>query len=282
MNTLRQWESENRDFINNYIKRTSKNPSWGKISYGFEGVVNGVERKIIFTDYIDLTTYDLYKKKPSHAFKVCATCCSMIFARPLKTVIKTCYHLCFPISIPKEIYEAIREERSRAIKDPAYHNRNIFLVGTIAAMKSLADIIRTPLYGVALTIISIAGVLIYHIKPALLHDLRKIHGKVELSLCWGNKQRCLVMCFVPMENLMKVQRRNRAIEGITSCRIRAFSKLKIPFEGYPIDVTVYKEKTNPLIFGLTNWAHSQLMNKEKHQTINCNENYDKIIKTCCI
>lgn len=261
-----QWEAENQEFLHKYINKSAENPRWGKINYGFSGEVDGEKTQIRYTDFVDLTTYDMYIKKPNHDSKMRSIFWSMIIVRPFRTLCKTVYHLCLPISIPVEIYETIKEERAKALRHPEEPRPHIVKACAINVGKSLLDIVRTPLYGLALTIIAIAGVIISYVKPEWIHEIRKIHGKVELQLCWGKKEKCLVQCFQPMENLMKIKRRNRTVEGINKCRIKAFNDLegKKPktMQKTNIETIEYQQEKNPIIFGLANWAYSQA----NHQT----------------
>jgi hypothetical protein len=258
-----QWESNNKVFLDCYIKKTSSH--WGKISYGLAGVIDGKEKSIKYTDEIDLINYDLYIKLPLH--RIQSIFCSMILARPLKTIIKTCYHICFPISIPKEIYGSILKEKALVAKGLS-KNPDYLWVATLAGAKSIADIIRTPVYGIALTLIAVAGTAISFFKPELINDVRKLHGKVEVHLYWGSKHRCLVKCFVPMENLTKVERRNRLIDGISDCQIKAFYQPKEPPKKRNYDPYNYEKSIPPVILGLANWTHSQFTKSQNLKAAN--------------
>lgn len=263
-----QWESKNK-FLDNYIKKSSN--GWGTISYKIECDIDGAKEHIKNTEEVDLSNYDLYIKKSIHGIQTVFF--SMIIVRPIKTIIKTGYHICLPLSIPKEIYSSILKEKTQLT------SLGYLRLGTTAAIKSIIDVVRTPIYGVALTIIAIAGLAISFIQPACVNDIRKLHGKIELALYWGNKHRCLVQCFVPMENLMKIERRNRLIEGISECQIKAFYKPKAPFKQWDYDIFPYNKESNPLILGLANWAHSNYIKSQRLESDDM-EAFKKLINMC--
>jgi hypothetical protein len=71
------------------------------------------------------------------------------------------------------------------------------------SVKSLADIVRTPVYGVVLTVISLAGVIAIPFSPNLAYDVREVYGNVEQSLNWGIRrtETTLARCFQPICNI---------------------------------------------------------------------------------
>lgn len=205
----------NNNTNNVHLEDTSL-PDWKMITYGFRKIpdVNNSEVPFskVYSDPINMDTGDIYiNKKEKNMFEVNA---ALILGRPLKTVLKTAYHLCLPISIPYEIYDTIQRERAREKLHPEEPKANLYKECTISVIKSLADIVRTPLYGIVLTVLHVAGAILYFIKPEKMNDVRAIAGKVDLSLSWGRKDRCLPECYQSMGNLMTVHKRGYKIEGV--------------------------------------------------------------------
>jgi hypothetical protein len=235
MHNINAWKANNEYFLQRYV--TNIPNGLGEITYG----ITSEKKNVDITDEVDLTTFDLYMKDTDD--RIGKIFFSMILVRPLKTIIKTMYHLCLPISIPREIYISIlRDNKS---------NINYLKLAINATGKTVVDIIRTPLYGIVLTIVAVCGSLAFFVKKDSLKNLRKLHGQIELSLHWGNKFRCLVECFLPKDNLMKLGRRNQPIQGITSIRLKVNHMSSV-------DVSDYLSENDPVILGLANFAHSQL------------------------
>jgi len=99
---------------------------------------------------------------------ITAKCAELIFARPLHTACKTAYHLL-------------------ALRNPS------------TALKHLADVVRTPIYGILLTALAIVGLVLGLFGSDKIYDLRLLMGKIEQSLNWGEKQTSwtLAPCFQP-------------------------------------------------------------------------------------
>lgn len=207
------WLNNNPNSV--HLEDTSL-PNWKQITYGFRKipVVDSSQAPLSkwYKDMVNMDTGDIYiNKTEANMFKVNA---AMILGRPLKTVLKTAYHLCLPISIPYEIYDTVQREKAREKLHPEEPKANLYKECTISVIKSLADIVRTPLYGIVLTVMHVAGAILYFIKPEKMNDVRSMAGKVDLSLSWDRKERCFPECYQSMDNLMTVHRRSYKIEGV--------------------------------------------------------------------
>lgn len=55
-------------------------------------------------------------------------------------------------------------------------------------MRPLADLVRLPLYGVVLTLISLTGIILSPFHSISAYSIQELYGKVEQSLNWGKKQ----------------------------------------------------------------------------------------------
>jgi len=100
--------------------------------------------------------------------KIFAKFATFVFLRPLHTAAWTLYHG-LGIGVANQVIKTIRGQQS--VKD-----------GFKNSLRSLADIIRTPAYGIALSIIDIAAVAFAAFKPSSLYKMREISGKLEMSL----------------------------------------------------------------------------------------------------
>ncbi len=115
--------------------------------------------------------------------KIAAKCAALVFARPLHSLAKTAYHCCLPLSMFFEIRSALHENRSV-----------LQAVG-----RNLADVVRTPLYGLALTILAVVGLLFGLVCSERIYDIRAIAGRLEAHLNWGalRTSTTLAPCFQP-------------------------------------------------------------------------------------
>lgn len=147
---------------------------------------------------LDLRTGDLYLDCSES--KIWRKCVALCFARPLIGTAKTFYHLCLPISIPLEIFKAVWEGVQE--KHSFYQ---ITSSARIRVVNNTTDIVRTPLYTVALTIMSIQAVVVGLYSPVRLYDLRKEAGRLENALNRGIESMwTCVPCFQPIHHLMQI------------------------------------------------------------------------------
>jgi hypothetical protein len=120
-------------------------------------------------------------------------CAALVLARPFHAVAKTLYHSFLPVSIPREIYLAVK----KAQKEGKCTFEQMLKAGGVAALKNIADIIRTPLYELVLTVLAMVGFLLGIFRSEKIYALRAVAGKVENSLNWGDKKSpwTLAPCF---------------------------------------------------------------------------------------
>lgn len=167
------------------IKETKK---WGKIICVWDEVKNdGQNLHHIYSATINLNNGDLYLD--CRRRKIWAKCAVLTIGQPIKIAIKTGYHLSM-IPVAKEIFKTLKGKQTK--KELC-----------INCAKSLADTVRTPLYGVALTITSLAAMIAIPFRPNLAYDFREAYGKIEQSLHWGVKhdKGTLSLCFQPIFNI---------------------------------------------------------------------------------
>jgi hypothetical protein len=126
--------------------------------------------------------------------------------RPVQILGKTIYHLCLPISIPHTIYKTIMEELYlNECRDKEEQTSYCYLMGKCVrkTLQCPLDIVRTPIYGVAMTALSLVAVIYAPIQGVVstatslmtgsdsppsthLYDFRETIAKIQRLLYWGS------------------------------------------------------------------------------------------------
>jgi len=117
--------------------------------------------------------------------KIYAKCLGHLIVRPLHSLLKTISHiLMLPI-----IYEIAKTWQGDQSKDDCIKN----------SIKSLVDIVRTPLYGLVLTVATIGALILGAVNPESLYSSRAFLGKIEQQANWGDIHTdwTLAHCFQP-------------------------------------------------------------------------------------
>ena len=135
---------------------------------------------------------DIYldcRKRKIFAKNLCLT-----IARPIHTVLKTAWHAsCIPAVKELTRYSRKKQNGKECLTRSA---------------QSMADIVRTPLYGVAMTTTQLAGVII----PKAGYVSRKVTGKMELKLNRTDGKTgspwILAPCFCPLENMATIHKQS--------------------------------------------------------------------------
>lgn len=199
-NDINLFLSKHREVAPLLVQTEGNTSKWGRVICKWKEKKTGHEH--IFTPLINLQTGAIYLDCPKK--KIYAKFIAHTAFRPFHIAFKTLYHLALPISIPHLIYQTISEGKKEELsnKEIAHHCLN-------RVVKSLADIVRTPAYGVALTIVSVAALIIgpLGIKHVTLYDLREIAGHLVQALYRnepGAKQD-LFICFQAFENLTTIE-----------------------------------------------------------------------------
>jgi hypothetical protein len=117
----------------------------------------------------------------------------LIAIRPIHIIIKTIWHLSIIGALALEISALAKGEITK--EQLRTHT-----------FQSLADIFRTPLYGTAITIVHIYGVIAACYDPNTLYETREWAGKLERLLLRVETQPwrqfwCLSECLSPLFNL---------------------------------------------------------------------------------
>lgn len=164
---------------------------WGKlICHWDEKKANGVILHHIFSATIHLKNKDVYFD--CRRRKIWAKMLSLSFTYPLLGTVKTLYHLSM-IPVAKEIFNSLKGEQT-------------VRTGLKNSVKSIADIVRTPLYAVVLLVISVASTCLIIVHPNAAYGARKLYGDIERSLNWGDKESAWILskCFQSKFNLETV------------------------------------------------------------------------------
>ncbi len=143
--------------------------------------------------YVDASKKIIYLKMACHSVY-----------RPIETVIKTIYLACLPISlgvvITKTILKALKNNKNTEKPEKKLNNKQIAKLCLNNSLNSIADIVRTPVYGLAMTAVSIAALIIGPLAPKKLYDLQKMEGKLiqRYHRVQGQVFEDTFACFTPM------------------------------------------------------------------------------------
>lgn len=161
--------------------------------------------------------------------KIFAKVCTYLFGIGVMTIAKTFYHASL-IKIVREIFKTIDGKQTKTK----------FCSKTV---KSLADIVRTPLYCVILTVVTVSSILLAVILPNTLYYSRDIIGKIEQSANWGKKRTPWTVgnCFQAYDLTELTER---------------FGKKMYPNTVYLSD--------DPLTIGMTNFARYWILERRTH------------------
>jgi hypothetical protein len=196
---FKQWRLENPLIEELFFYPEGKDFRYGRIA------AKWVERK----EEKDLThicafAFDFYNGdilEDCRKRKIWIKCLLLNMGYPLAGFNKTLYHALLPLSIPVEIFKGVQEgiQHNDAPKQIAAKVlRNM--------ARNIADIIRTPLYTIALTIVTLSATIIGIFAPRKLYQLRALAGRIELTLNWGDKESpwILANCFQPIFNIQEI------------------------------------------------------------------------------
>lgn len=139
--------------------------------------------------YLDCSKKKTYAKFIAH-----------LAIRPFLIVLKTLYHAAIPLSlihiVAQTIFKGIKNKENR---------KTIAFNCLKESAKSLADIFRTPAYGVAMIAVSVAALIIGPFAPRTLYTFRERIGKLVQSLHWSTKPvKDLFICFQSLQKIQKI------------------------------------------------------------------------------
>lgn len=177
------WKSRYLDQLKKHILPTD-DPRWGRLLCTWHEKRS--DDSIVSHHYaacIDQERWGIYIDcRPR---KIFVKCIAQLFLRPFHILIKTIYHLSMgPIFFEKD--QSLNQSQTKS-----NHWKN--------AVKSLADIIRTPLYGIIHMIASVAALIIGMASPEQIYTERAKLGSIEEAANRGEKRTAwtLAPCFQP-------------------------------------------------------------------------------------
>lgn len=146
---------------------------------------------------INVKTGDIYLDCRKR--KIFAKNATFILLRPIHITIKTAWHASIIGPISREVFSAAKGRKSskEALKN---------------IINSMADIIRTPIYGIAMTVISIGSIILSPVSPNVLYHSREKIGQLERRLhrvenFFDSDFPVLSPCFSPIANIGTAHKR---------------------------------------------------------------------------
>lgn len=133
---------------------------------------------------------------------------ALSFGAPIALIVsKTIYHLLFPLSLSYQIYRVVRvaKKQKDAALDKGQEKPKINLASRITkvVIRNFIDIVKTPLYGIAMTITALSTLILSGVNDNILYEGRALYGEMLMSLNWGNKDTLwsIGACMQPYANL---------------------------------------------------------------------------------
>ena len=163
------------DYINEII--TPLSAKWGIIECSYKQRENGKETVYRVPAVINLVNGDLYPK--SQTGKIQRECFKVTMMRPLITPVLMSIKIW-------ELFENILMVGKTFLINPLDHTSTKNYLQK--CIRPLVDLVRLPLYGVVLTLISLTGIILSPFHSISAYSIQELYGKVEQSLNWGEKQ----------------------------------------------------------------------------------------------
>lgn len=197
--------------------------------------------------------------------KIFAKHLALAIGRPLHTVMKTLWHVSLIGPLALEVYKVMQEKQTW--KDLRQNT-----------IKSLADIVRTPLYGVAMTLTHLAGIVLGVVAPNTLYETRALAGKLERDMLRVNYiykadgMWLLSPCFSPMKNILSYksgeylerspEEMDKMLTGFAAANIRFRQKHAVIFNGcgrlWPKDQAYISSAKKTTVAHFFAWLEPQL------------------------
>ncbi len=181
------WRALHLAPLQKYILPSPTSERWARLLLTWhEQNKQGTILKHTYAAAIDRKAWNFYlDDKPA---KIYAKCLAQLILRPIHTALKTIYHLSVVAPL---LYEISQTRHRRQSKQDGLKNM----------LKSLADIVRTPLYGLAIKITSAAILMLGPFLPDGMYAGRALLGKIEQMANWGKKHASWTMagCFQPFD-----------------------------------------------------------------------------------
>lgn len=226
-----------------------KSGDWGGLKVTWSEV-NG-EKKIehLYQYNVNLKTGDLYLDCTKA--KLVSKCMVYVLIKPFMFAAKTLGHLSgisLAVGIYQEVQKIKNEEKDGnkiSLKDKTVRHLNVL-------KNELCDIVRTPIYGVALTAIGLVGATVAPFAPkSFIFKVVETIGKIEVLLNRGNKESgwILFACFLPIQT------------------INSLNTLETGWGSWNYKNTEYPNEVTPTEKGLINLAGVQINFRRKNRAI---------------
>lgn len=145
----------------------------------------------------------------------------LTLATPLYMLVKTIYHILFPLSLSYQICKTVSETKKEQVEakkkntDAPKIDLSSRIIKVIA--KNFFDIIKTPLYMITMTIIALSTVIFSAFKSEFLYQGRVFYGEMLQSLNWGEKTTIWTYapCMQPLADLKKREEKKYYVEEDT-------------------------------------------------------------------
>lgn len=219
---FRMWWSNQEASITSLVTPCKKDSRWGVIRLNVtkkkDGKTTLIQRKYVIcldlqSDYIG----NLYYADSKLA--IYGKIFFSILSRPVHLLAKMVYHAAF-IGFTRAIIKGIH--KNKPIKEICK-----------SAVCNLVDIVRTPIFEVALVVISLAGLLAIPFNPMLAYDFRAAIGQLSHELYWGKKYHLFI--------------------DLTPCMRRRVNIMDLELNRQKIkDEYIYSDESNPTLVALEN------------------------------
>ncbi len=195
-------------FIEKDLQSKEKGSSnWLRVNCIWEERSEGTQtKKHTYCLILDNTNGNLYLDVSQKKLVVKFLTLSLI--RVFHATLKIFYHIALPISIPIEIFKAYSQAASEAKeKSVSITYSRVAYLAIRNVSRSILDIVRTPLYNIAMIFLMLAGI---PSSPNYRYEIMKIVGLMEINLTWANSSDplhsrisfwTLAGCLQPMANL---------------------------------------------------------------------------------
>jgi hypothetical protein len=203
------WQKNGHEFINTYIFKTEGEKNrWGRLLCTWNELGNGSpQKRVHHVCYcIDLYTGEVYLDDSKRL--IFMKMLGSIAVRVAQIFQKTMFHLLLPISLPIIVTATVKQEIEQ---HPTRTRPQIAQKCLKNCAKSIQDIIRTPLFGMAMIVSTVFALVITPFGPSQLYDLRKSIAELEDKLCendmlgWWK----FTPCFHPFNSIDQIHQQNR-------------------------------------------------------------------------
>ena len=179
LTSLQKFQQKYPDFASSVVCEGGK---WGRLNITWKKITNNnpqTYEKRFHSPVVNLESGEYFFPDSRKLIKIKFG--YHLVLTPIYIVAKTILHVLLPLSLPITIKQTLMKNKEL----------KAFELTTLCfkeSFKSLADIVRTPLYGVALLIVDLAALTLIPFDTTLIYDLRSLSGKLEKSLEWGRKK----------------------------------------------------------------------------------------------